>query len=131
MKICIPIDDDQGLDSRVCAHFGSAPTFMIVDTESGACQAIPNQNRHHGHGMCQPLSALRTLTVDGIVVGGIGRRALERLADDRIHVFQAEHATVGQTMVAFRVGSLRPVSMDAACGHGGHSGHGHGGGCDH
>lgn len=65
----------------------------------------------------------------GIVVGGIGRRALERLADDRIHVFQAEHATVGQTMAAYRAGSLRPLSMDAACAHGGHSGHGHGGGC--
>ena len=103
---------------------------MIVDTESGACQAIPNKNRHHGHGMCQPLAALRPLTVDGIVVGGIGRRALERLADDRIRVFQAEHPTVGLTMAAFRAGSLRPVSMDAACGHSGH-GHGQGGGCDH
>jgi predicted Fe-Mo cluster-binding NifX family protein len=137
MRICIPIDNDQGLDSRVCAHFGSAPTFMIVDTESGACHAIPNGNQHHGHGMCQPLAALRPHTVDGIVVGGIGRRALERLADDRVRVFQAEHTTVGQTMAAFKAGSLRPVSMDAACGHGGdaghgdHGGHGHGRGCDH
>jgi predicted Fe-Mo cluster-binding NifX family protein len=127
MQICIPIDDDHGLDSRVCEHFGSAPKFMIVDTETGACYAIVNRNQHHGHGMCQPLAALRHHTIDGIVVGGIGRRALERLEGGRMQVFQAQHATVGETVAAFKAGSLRPMSMDAACGHHGQHRHGHGG----
>jgi predicted Fe-Mo cluster-binding NifX family protein len=131
MHICIPVDEDQGLESRVCAHFGSAPTFMIVDTESGACRAIVNHNQHHGHGMCQPLAALRHEAIDGIVVGGIGRRALERLEGERVQVFQAEHATVGETLAALKAGSLRAVSMDAACGHHGGHDHGHGGGHDH
>ncbi len=34
MNICIPVNEDKGLQSPVCAHFGSAPAFMIVDTES-------------------------------------------------------------------------------------------------
>ena len=42
MQICIPVVEDKGLQSRVSAHFGSAPAFMIVDTESGACRAIAN-----------------------------------------------------------------------------------------
>ena len=58
MHICIPVLDDRGLDSQVSAHFGSAPGFMIVDTESGSCRLIGNGNQHHAHGMCQPLAAL-------------------------------------------------------------------------
>jgi predicted Fe-Mo cluster-binding NifX family protein len=130
MHICIPIDEDQGLESRVCMHFGSAPKFMIVDTESGAWHAIANRNQHHGHGICQPLAALRGQAIDGIVVGGIGRRALERLEGEHITVYQAQHATVGETVGALRAGSLRAASMDAACGHHGRHGHGHGQGAD-
>jgi predicted Fe-Mo cluster-binding NifX family protein len=127
MHICIPIDEDHGLESRVCAHFGSAPHFMIVDTESGACRAIVNRNQHQGHGMCQPLAALRHQSIDGIVVGGIGRRAIERLEGDRIRVFQAQHATVGETLEALRAGSLRSMSIDDACERHGRHGLGHGG----
>ena len=31
MNVCIPINEDQGMKSEVCAHFGSAPAFLIVD----------------------------------------------------------------------------------------------------
>ena len=72
MNICIPVNADEGLASPVCAHFGSAPFFMIIDTASGACRALPNGNQHHAHGMCQPLAALAGENLDAIVVGGIG-----------------------------------------------------------
>jgi predicted Fe-Mo cluster-binding NifX family protein len=88
---------------------------MIVDTDTGTCRPIVNQNAHHGHGMCQPLSALGTEAIDGFVVGGVGRRALERLRASGIQVFQAEHATVGETLAAFKAGTLRLVPPDAAC----------------
>lgn len=127
MHICIPVIKDEGLESRVCEHFGSAPAFMVVDTDTGACRSIANQNSHHGHGMCQPLAALGTQGIDGFVVGGMGRRALERLQASAIQVFQAEHATVGETLAAFKAGTLRPVSLDAACAgrHGHEHGHAH------
>ncbi len=115
MQICIPVVRDEGLESRVCEHFGSAPVFMIVDTETGACRPIANRNSRHGHGMCEPLSALGGEAIDGFVVGGVGRRALDRLRASAIQVFQAEHATVGETLAAFKAGALRPVPLDAAC----------------
>ena len=58
MKLCIPVDEDLGLESPVCAHFGSAPYFMIVEVESRTHRAIPNRNTHHQHGACAPLAAL-------------------------------------------------------------------------
>ena len=121
MQLCVPVLDDQGLDSRVCAHFGSAPAFMIVDTESGACRTIVNNNAHHAHGMCQPLAALAGEAVDGIIVGGIGMGALMKLQAAGIAVYRAVHPTVGETIAAFKEGSLRPVGQDEACA--GHHGH--------
>ncbi|MGE5198224.1 MAG: NifB/NifX family molybdenum-iron cluster-binding protein [Rhodospirillaceae bacterium] len=120
MQICIPVLDDRGLDSQVCAHFGSAPGFMIVDTESRQCRVIGNRNQHHAHGMCQPLAALAGETVDGIVVGGIGMGALMKLQAAGITVYRAMHPTVGETLAAFTAGSLAPVDQNQAC-----AGHGH------
>jgi len=123
MRICIPVLDDHGLDSQVCAHFGSAPGFMIVDTESRDCRVIGNRNEHHAHGMCQPLAALAGETVDGIVVGGIGMGALMKLQTAGITVYRAVHPTVGETLAAFTAGSLQPLGQNEACG--GHHGHHH------
>lgn len=124
MNICIPVTDDQGLSSPVCAHFGSAPFFMIVETDTGACRAIPNQNLHHAHGMCQPLNALQGEQLGGIVVGGIGMGALTKLMMAGLQVYQAQHPTVDATVAAFKAGTLPMMTPASACGHHGHQ-HGH------
>jgi predicted Fe-Mo cluster-binding NifX family protein len=122
MNICIPVNEDQGYTSSVCAHFGSAPYFMIVDTESGACRAVPNTNQHHGHGMCAPLAALHGETIDGMAVGGIGMGAVNKLIAAGIQVFLSEQPTVEETVRALKAGALRPVTPETACGeHRGHS----------
>jgi predicted Fe-Mo cluster-binding NifX family protein len=117
MNICIPVNEDQGQDSPVCAHFGSAPFFMIVDTESGNCRAIRNNNQHHAHGMCTPLASLGGEQIDGMVVGGIGLGALNKLISAGIQVFLSERSTVVETVSAYRAGTLRLVTPETACGH--------------
>jgi predicted Fe-Mo cluster-binding NifX family protein len=124
VNICVPVDADQGVASPVCIHFGSAPFFMIVDTDSGACRAIPNLNQHHAHGMCQPLAALQGEAIDGIVVGGIGMGALNRLLAAGLRVYQAQHPTVAMTLTAFKNGQLSVMAPEAACGNHG-QGHEH------
>jgi predicted Fe-Mo cluster-binding NifX family protein len=123
MQICIPVVEDRGLESRVSAHFGSAPGFMIVATESGNARLIGNSNQHHAHGMCQPLAALAGETVEGIVVGGIGMGALMKLQAAGITVYRAMHPTVAETLAAYTAGSLQPLDHDEVCG--GHHGHHH------
>jgi predicted Fe-Mo cluster-binding NifX family protein len=124
MNICIPVNTDQGLASDVCAHFGSAPFFMIVDAESGACRTLVNRNQHHAHGMCQPLAALAGEQIDAIVVAGIGAGALGKLRAAGMGVYRAEHPTVDRTVAAFTSGELRGIPRDEACG--GHAyGEGH------
>jgi predicted Fe-Mo cluster-binding NifX family protein len=116
MNICIPVTEDNGLQSPVCAHFGSAPLFMIVDTESGSCRTIANDNRNHAHGMCQPLAMLAGEKIDSIVVGGIGMGAYGKLKAANLEVFMSEHPTVDETVKAFRNGTLRPLNPAFLCG---------------
>ncbi len=135
MMICIPVTEDRGLQSPVCAHFGSAPFFMVVDTETRTWRSIPNRNMHHGHGMCQPLASLAGVQIDGMAVGGIGAGALNKLAAADIRVFLADRETVEETVKAWQAGTLREATLDTACSqHGqgihdgrGPHGHGHGG----
>lgn len=125
MKVCIPVEDANALDSRVCAHFGSAPFFLIVDTETHECDSIVNTGAHHAHGMCQPLALLEGKRIDGVVVGGIGRGALFKLQAAGIAVYLSEYQTVRETIDAHVSGTLQTVSQNHVCG--GH-GHGHGAG---
>jgi len=130
MKICIPIDSNDALDSHVCAHFGSAPYFMIVDTETSECETIINTGAHHAHGMCQPLALLEGREIDGVVVGGIGRGALAKLQAANIGVFLSEYPSVKETVDAYNAGTLQPVSPAHVCGGHGHMhGSGQGPGC--
>jgi predicted Fe-Mo cluster-binding NifX family protein len=126
MNICIPVTGDEGLASRVSMHFGSAPLFMIVDTGTGSCRSVPNRNSHHDHGMCQPLSSLAGESLDGIVVGGIGRGALGKLQAAGIRVYLAGAPTVEATVAAFASGTLREMTPAEACAHHGNGPHGHG-----
>lgn len=34
MKICFPVQQDKGMESAVYHHFGSAPLFVVVDTDT-------------------------------------------------------------------------------------------------
>jgi predicted Fe-Mo cluster-binding NifX family protein len=125
MFICIPVEEDHGLQSKVCAHFGSAPVFMIVDTDTGSCRAIANQNQHHGHGMCMPLASLAGERIDGMVVGGIGMGALGKLNAAGVRVYLAERETVTETVDAFKAGGLKLMQPGMACAHHGQDrGHG-------
>ena len=88
---------------------------MMVDIDSGTCRAIPNKNQHHGHGMCMPLASLQGERIDGIVVGGIGMGALNKLKAASVQVYNSEHATVAETVAAFKAGTLKLMQPNMAC----------------
>jgi predicted Fe-Mo cluster-binding NifX family protein len=90
---------------------------MIVDTDSGSCRAIENQNQHHGHGMCAPLSSIQGERIDAMVVGGIGMGALGKLNAAGIQVYISEHETVAEVVDAHKAGTLTPMQPNMACAH--------------
>lgn len=124
MKLCFPVEDSSSLDNPVYGHFGSAPAFVIVDSETLSYEAIANGNRTHAPGMCNPLAALQGREIDGVIVGGIGAGALGRLAAAGINVHKASAGSVRENVHLHREGRLPRFEPNRTCG-----GHGHG--CAH
>jgi predicted Fe-Mo cluster-binding NifX family protein len=126
MKICFPVQKDEGIDSTVYNHFGSAPVFVVVDTDTNALATINNRDQHHAHGACNPMKALDNQKVDAIVVGGIGAGALTRLNQMGINVHRSQAATIRENMVMFTSQNLPELTLQGCCG-----GHTKDGGCAH
>jgi predicted Fe-Mo cluster-binding NifX family protein len=116
VRLCIPIIRDEGPDSIISSHFGSAPLFMVVDTSAGTRAAVVNLNVHHEHGRCNPIDLLSRERLDAVVVRGIGRNALSRLRQAGLDVICTECATVSEAVAAFEAGLLLPVLAAHACG---------------
>ncbi|GAB4262246.1 NifB/NifX family molybdenum-iron cluster-binding protein [Deferrisoma sp.] len=126
MKICFPVERPDGLGSTVYGHFGSAPAFVVVDTDTAEVSAVVNRDLQHEHGRCSPLKALDGHAVDAVVVGGIGKGALAGLSRAGIRVFAAFPGTVAENLEHWKAGRLPEWDPARTCG-----GHGHGGGCGH
>jgi len=117
MKLCFPVENDNGMDSMVYGHFGSAPLFILYDSETNELDIINNQNMHHAHGMCNPLQALNGKVVDAIVVGGIGAGAINKLNIMHIKVFRASENTVQYNIDLFNKSLLPELTDNDACVH--------------
>jgi len=127
VKVCFPVRANQGLESGVFNHFGSAPVFVVVDTETAEVAEVLNRDLHHAHGACSPLKALDGHAVDAVVVGGIGGGALAGLTRAGIQVYRAGAATIAENVTRLRDGALPSWLPGETCGHG----HGHAHGCAH
>lgn len=117
MKICLPVLQDQGVDSFISGHFGSAPFFLIIDSNSLQTKIIPNKDQHHAHGMCQPLAMIGTDSFDAIVVSGMGAGALNKLNNAGKKVYKTELKTVKETLDAINAGKLVELTPQATCSH--------------
>ena len=70
MKVGFPVQHNEGIENQVYGHFGSAPAFLIIDTEGKEVLTVDNRDLHHAHGACNPIQALGGKTVEAMVVGG-------------------------------------------------------------
>ncbi len=125
MKIAFPAEKNDGIESIVFNHFGSANFFIIVDTDTEEMEVVLNQDLGHAHGKCQPLKALGGKNVNAVVVGGIGGTAMTKLKKGGAKIYKAVEGTVKENLEAFKTGSLVEFMPFDVCG--GHTG----GGCSH
>lgn len=124
MKVGFAVQHDEGLDSMVYDHFGSAPFFIVVDVEAADVSTVGNKNLNHTHGACNPLMALDGRSLDAMVVGGIGGGALTKLNALGIKVFGAGAPTVKENLALLKDKKLAELSMENSC-------RAHQGGCGH
>ncbi|HOE26217.1 MAG TPA: NifB/NifX family molybdenum-iron cluster-binding protein [bacterium] len=127
MKLFIPVTEEKGLQSPIHGHFGSAPIFLCVDTESKTFETVHNDDKAHAPGACNPLKAIGGRAVDAVVAGGIGMGALTGFRKAGIRVFHAGGGTVADALSALASGGLPELDRQASCA--GHDAGG--GGCAH
>ncbi len=118
MKICIPTEEPKGLDSLAYGHFGSAPFFLLIETATMELEIIDNGNAEHEHGQCNPIGALAGKSVDTVIVGGMGGRALMLLNNMGIRVFRASAGmTAREILGEFQSVGLEQLTMENSCNH--------------
>jgi predicted Fe-Mo cluster-binding NifX family protein len=124
MKVGFAVQANEGLESRVYDHFGSAPAFIIVDTEAKDVLTVDNKDLHHVHGACNPIMALDGKTVNAMIVGGIGAGALTKLNALGIKVYEAGAPTVKENISLLSEDKLQELSVHNSCRlHQGQCGH--------
>ena len=124
MKVGFAVQQNEGVESRVYEHFGSAPAFIIVDTEGKDVLTVNNKDLNHVHGACNPVMALDGKSVDAMVVGGIGAGAITKLNAMGVKVYAAAASTVKENLELLTQDKLEELSVYNAC-------RAHQGGCGH
>jgi len=123
MIVCFPTQDSAGFSAVLFGHFGSAPFFTIVNSETNEVETISNRNEHHQHGNCTPMQSLQGKNIGAIICRGMGRRAVQALNDAGIMVYIGEGNTVEYSLQKFRDNQLTPLTVDGVCQGHGHHGH--------
>lgn len=115
MKICIPVKENNGLESIPYNHFGSAPFFLVVDTETNDVTAINNGDLKHEHGKCQPIKAIGGADIDVVLVLGIGAGAINKLNSMGVKVFKANPTSLKENIELFNDNKLIEFSPANSC----------------
>jgi predicted Fe-Mo cluster-binding NifX family protein len=118
MKICIPTEEQKGLESLAYGHFGSAPYFLIYDTVAQNYEMLNNNESEHEHVQCNPIQPLREKGFESVVVAGMGARALMNLQAMGIRVFRtSEVNTVKDIISIFDSSKIEELTMENSCQH--------------
>ena len=113
MKIAVTAQG-RDLASSVDPNFGRAGRFLVVDTETGAFEAVDNTqsaNAAQGAGI-QSAQNLSRLGVAAVLTGNCGPNAFRALSAAGIKVYTGISGTVAQAVEDFKAGRLAPA--DAA-----------------
>lgn len=115
MIIAFPVQTDEGLMSQVYGHFGTAPMFIKVETDTDELAVVVNQDLGHAHGQCQPLNIFGGAPLDAVVVGNIGAGALRKLSGAGIKALRGVEGTVKDNLELAKSGRLPEVRSDQTC----------------
>ena len=105
---------DEGLESMVASHFGRAPKFTIVDSDTKDVSIIDNTAEHFG-GMSTTPELIRSSGVDVMLVSGIGPRAVQLFEQMGIRVYVGAAGTTSSALDAYNSGSLQEATDENVC----------------
>lgn len=95
------------MESRADPRFGRCAYFVIVDTETGSYEAVPNSAAQAAGGAgIRAAEILARKGVEAVATGNVGPNAVASLEAAGITIYLGAIGTVQETLQAFREGRL-------------------------
>jgi len=110
MKVAFSTNGGDSLEAQVSPIFGRCVGFLIVDTETMECVALPNASVGLSGGA--GISAAQNVAqqgVEAVVTGNVGPNAMSTLVAGGISVYTVQGGTVGEAVEALKQGKLQSV----------------------
>ena len=108
MKICFPVDENKGLESKIHGRFGTARMFLLVDSETGTIEELQGRSPQVG-----PQFDFDGTDVEAIVIGNIGSRTLFELNRSGLKVYQAQKSTLADNLELAKKSELTELTTSS------------------
>ncbi|ASI99036.1 NifB/NifX family molybdenum-iron cluster-binding protein [Thermococcus celer] len=102
MRVAVPAEDKEGLESNVSGHFGRAKYFVFADVEEGEiknAEVVEVPFDEHGPGDLP--NFIREHGGDVVLAYGMGRRAAEYFREFGVEVVTGAYGRVRDVVEAF------------------------------
>jgi predicted Fe-Mo cluster-binding NifX family protein len=122
MKIVVS-SQGETLDAPASPVFGRCPTFVFVDSETMATEAVPNPAMSQGGGAgIQAAQFVVNRGAETVLTGNLGPNAFDVLRAAGVPGYLVGEGTVGQAVEAFQAGRLQPMAGANVAAHAGMGG---------
>jgi len=113
MKIVIPTEDKEGLNSKVAEHFGRCNYYIFLDEEGRVIEIVDNTSKHSNFNL--PPELIKNHGADVLLCRGIGPKALDLCKQFGIDVYVLESKTVKEIFEKWKKGEIKKASFEDVC----------------
>jgi predicted Fe-Mo cluster-binding NifX family protein len=119
MKIVVSSQGND-LEAPTSPVFGRCPTFMLVDTETMAFEAVANPAIAQGGGAgIQAAQYVVNLGAQAVLTGNLGPNAFDVLRAAEVPGYIVPAGSVREAVRAFKAGTLQPMGGASVAAHAG------------
>lgn len=91
MRVGVVLEDQSGIQSDVCSHFGQCRYFLLADIDKEkkkitGTKVVPN-SAVHGGGGCTAVDEILKYKVTHVIAGGMGMGAQQKFASAGVQIF--------------------------------------------
>jgi predicted Fe-Mo cluster-binding NifX family protein len=119
MKICVTATAGD-LNAQIDPRFGRSQYFVIVDADTMAFEAMPNEamNAPGGAGI-QAAQAMVNKGVDAVISGNMGPNAFQVLSTAGVKIATGAYGTVKEAVELYKSGKLSETGTSTVAAHAG------------
>ncbi|HJV92861.1 MAG TPA: hypothetical protein VJ572_05245 [Azonexus sp.] len=106
MKICLPTNDNIGLQSEVAANFSAAPWLLVVESDTGDILVIDATDTSQRD---------KPISMDLIMCRGMTEHLYHALRAQGVPIFGTRARSVAEALADFAEGNLRDLADQTCC----------------